>query len=121
MLFVVDGGDFSYLVKDSGCSCVPRKVSGSNEGYMKDGTHVPDIVATKVDYRIAIWAESQTLLFPLLNLLRKETVSVTLNNPLSNTVSTSDYEPSIDSLNFALEDSSGEKFWYGFTVYLSEV
>lgn len=121
MIFVVEGEDFSSFVKDNGCSFRPRKVSGSNEGYMKDGTHVPDIVATKMDYSIIIEASNQTLLYPLLSLLCRETVSIKLNNPISNTVSTSKYESSIDSLNFAMEDSSNEKFWYGFTVNLSEV
>ena len=115
--FTLDGKDYSLAEWVLGYSVKTRKVTGQSAGYLLNGEHVADVIALKKDVTFKLSAMEQAELSAFLTGCTKEYVTMTFNDPISNTNVSGTFEPEISQLEMAIEkNSKGKKYWYEFTV-----
>lgn len=120
MILKIDGVDYSNSVEVSGYTVIPRKITGPAEGYLIDGEHIADLVSLKKDLKVKIVATQGRDTASISSACSKEYVELEFNDPFTNTHLSATYEPTIENIEAALEDSNRGIYWYGFSIKFTQ-
>lgn len=121
MIFKLNRIDITSKIEVAGYTVIPRKVFGSSEGYLLTGDHIADLIRTKTDIVVKIVATEQADTSFIASACKAEYCELEFSDPITNTVLSGIYEPSLDQLSMAIEeDSQGNTYWYGFTITFKE-
>lgn len=123
MTFTLDGVDFSDRIAVTGFRVKPRKVFGSSRGDLLNGGHIADMIVLKKDLEVSFVAMVEADVSTIAAKCTQEYVTLGFSDPISGTDLSGKYEPTLESLEMAVDkgqaigDTAGTKrYWYGFNV-----
>lgn len=128
MTFTMDGVDFSDKVEITGYRIIPRKVFGSSRGDLLNGSHIADMIVLKKDLELSFVAMVEADVSTIATKCCQEYVQLTFSDGISGTDISGKYEPTLDSLEMAIDKGQSlgdtaktKRYWYGFSVTFEAV